>query len=287
MALTPRTLFARQDMFGDEVRGTGWRPDVPDFRDHRFSATVASPAGLDLTRPSLVTKVNSQPVFDQLETNSCVGNSVALLHAVVRGVSPRSRLQIYYEARRLIGETGIDEGAYIRDAIKVIANLGAGRETWWPFNPSQILADPPEKIDRDALLRRVFSYSRLETGTDYQTCLASGFPFVIGISCFDGLFGPQASIGGILNFPLSGERNWGGHAIVIYGHDPDFRNSTWGKTAAAAGYTVPARAYIARNSWGPRWGRSGSFAIDAMFLENSYLADDAWTIRKVKPPVGA
>jgi hypothetical protein len=287
MTLTPNTLAVRQDMFGEDTRGIGWRPDVPDFRDHRFSATVAAPGTIDLSRPSLVGKVTSQPVFDQLQTSSCVGNAVALLHAVVRGVSPRSRLQIYYEARRLIGETDRDEGAYIRDAIKVIANLGAGRETWWPFNPTQILADPPEKIDRDALARRVFSYSRLETGVDYQTCLASGFPFVIGISCFDGLFGPQASIGGILNVPLSGERNWGGHAICIYGHEPDFRATAWGKTAAAAGYSVPARAYIARNSWGSNWGRAGSFAIDASFLEHPYLADDAWTIRKVKPPVTA
>jgi hypothetical protein len=222
--------------------GLGWRPDLPDFRDHIYRATVAP------TLPTHAVPVRAEvrdvhrfPVFDQAQTNSCVGHAVAELHAIVRKVVPRSRLQVYYEARRIIGETDRDEGAYIRDAIKVIAQLGAGRESWWPFDPDEITVDPPEKVDRDALKRRVFSYSRLLGGDDYRLCLASGFPFVIGISCYDNLFSPAADQAGIYAFPQPGERNQGGHAILIYGYDDDFATSPWAQAATAKGFAVPGR----------------------------------------------
>lgn len=263
--------------------GLGWRPDLPDYRDHLFRAAVAPAlAGIAVPVRAEVKAVRSFPVFDQLQTNSCVGHAVAELHAIVRKVVPRSRLQVYYEARRIIGETDRDEGAYIRDAVKVIAQLGAGRETWWPFNPDEITADPPEKVDRDALKRRIFSYTRLLGGDDYRLCLASGHPFVIGFSCFDNLFSAAADQFGIYNFPQAGERNDGGHAVLIYGYDDDFASSQWAQAAKAKGFDVPGAVYFARNSWGTRYGMGGNYAIDARLLDNAQLADDAWTIRNVK-----
>lgn len=232
----------------------------------------------------MVPSIEKLPVLDQLNTSSCVGHSVAEMMTHVRKVTLRSRLQIYYEARRLIGETDQDNGCYIRDAIKVIANLGAGREAWWPFDVENVKVDPPLKVDRDALLRKVFHYASLEGRNDYEHCLVQGYPFVIGFTCYDEFVNPNSNVArfGILNLPRANERVQGGHAVLVIGYHHDFRNSAWAKAAVAAGFPadqIPKRVYIVRNSWGPKWGNKGNFAVDADYFENLNLADDAWTIR--------
>ena len=266
----------------------GYRPDLPDIRDepYLFRNTVRKAEGVDpsaVPTRVVVPKFLRQPVIDQGYLGSCVGCSVAVLHAHVRGVVPRSALQIYYEARRIIGETEIDEGAYIRDGIKVVSQLGAGRATWWPYVEENVFVDPPLKVDRDALKRRVFGYHRIVTSNDMRTCLAAGFPFVIGFTVYTGFLSERTAKTGIAAWPLSGERPVGGHAVCVYGYDDDFRNSTEAHNARLMGWDdryIPEKAYLVRNSWGIEWGSTGNFAIDARYLEHPYLADDAWTIRK-------
>lgn len=268
-------------------RGLGWRPDLPDARDFRFKALRAvEPVAVLPAKVDLLPEMQDRgiEVFDQGMLGSCVGNSVASLHAYVREVAPRSRLQIYYEARRLIGETNIDAGAYIRDGIKVIANLGAGREVWWKYDESKVFVDPPLTVDRDALLRRIFSYYRLESRSDFRQCLVQGFPFVIGFSVFENFFSAGVQSHGVVPMPdFSREGMYGGHAVMVYGYDTRFRESAWGQEAIRAGANVPNDVYLVRNSWGDTWGRSGDFAVDAAYFENTYLADDAWTVRKAVP----
>jgi C1A family cysteine protease len=46
----------------------------------------------------------------------------------------------------------------------------------------------------------------------------------------------------------------------------------------AVGYDQGAKRFIARNSWGERWGKKGYFTITFEYLE--MLAADFWTIRK-------
>ena len=267
----------------------GWRPDLPDFRDHIFdeaqskSLSASSPTAA-LPTKTIVPKFKV-PVFDQGYLGSCVGNAISTMMSYTRQVAPRSRLQIYYEARRLIGETHLDEGAYIRDGIKVISNLGAGREAWWPYDETKFDVDPPLTVDRDALLRKIFNYSRLLTGDDFKTCLAKGFPFVIGFSVYDIFLGTRTGRFGILPMPRSTEVLRGGHAVCVIGYDMDFRSSDWAKAAIAAGFPaaeIPQSVYIVRNSWSDKWGNKGDFAVDTRYFENPGLASDAWTIRKTK-----
>lgn len=266
----------------------GYRPDLPDIRDepYLFRSTVRKAEGVSVSglAPSLmVPKFNNQPVIDQGQLGSCVGCSVSILHAFVRGVKPRSALQVYYEARRIIGETEIDEGAYIRDGIKVVAQLGAGRQSWWPYDEKNVFVDPPLKIDRDALKRKIFGYHRIVTGNDMKTCLAAGFPFVIGFTVYNGFMSERTARTGIATWPSSGERPVGGHAVCVFGYDDNFRQSELAKASWTMGWDdryVPEKVYWVRNSWGNDWGSNGNFVIDQRYLEHSYLADDAWTIRK-------
>jgi C1A family cysteine protease len=270
-------------------KGLGWRPDIPDYRDLNFDDAPFRAARAETAKPELklpasyiIPRAKLPPVFDQGQLGSCVGNSVSTVMSMVRKVKPRSRLFIYYEARRLINETDRDEGCYIRDAVKVVANLGAPREDIWPYYVGNVFVDPPLNIDRSAKTAKIFKYARLNTREDFRKCLAEGYPFVIGFSVYDGFTNGKGISTEIQLLPEPGQVLTGGHAVAVIGYDSNFRESQWAKDNIARGFPIekiPNDVYIVRNSWGIGWGRNGDFAIDAHYLENRNLADDAWTMR--------
>src|SRR2546430_400903 len=115
----------------------GWVPDLPDHRDHMYSAPThvlkALPPKVDL-RP------NCPPVLNQGQLGSCTANAIANAHRFDQIKLGRkdhflpSRLFIYYNERAMEGTIDSDAGAMIRDGIKSIAKLGACPETLWPYS---------------------------------------------------------------------------------------------------------------------------------------------------------
>jgi hypothetical protein len=276
-------------------RNFGYLPDLPDFRDWSYAAALADPLMADAVPEQfpervLIRDLHRIPVVDQGNIGSCVGCSVASLHAYERKVAMRSILQIYYEARRLRGWQNEDTGAFIRDAIKVIANLGAGRSVWWPYDVNKFTVDPPLKVDRDALLRRIFSYWSVEGREQYRACLASGHPFVIGSNLYSNFGTQRVWDHGIVGMPSSRDYEWGGHAYLVVGYDSNFKQSEWAQNRMMAGFPaslVPDDVYICRNSWGTEWGYRGDFAVAAEFIDSMWFSDDGWTVRKVRDPASA
>jgi hypothetical protein len=264
--------------------GLGWRPDKPDYRDvpYRFSRALAHEMIADLPPNAAPQRreVDRHGVMDQGETGSCTGHGSGLCAAVERNVSKRSPFFIYFEARRIIGETDVDNGAYIRDAVKVCSTLGSPRYSLWPSTADRLLQDPASKADLDAGKRRVFTYHRLQMGQEFRSCLASGHLFAIGFTCYANLFSAAVDRFGIVPMPAGGDE--GGHCIAVIGYDDDFPSSEWAKSARDSGLpdsAIPARVYECQNSWGASWGRNGRFVIPAEYLEDTNLADDAWTLR--------
>lgn len=266
--------------------GLGWRPDKPDYRDvpYRFSRALAgemvTPAALPRSATPQRRELDRHGVMDQGQTGSCTGHGTGLCAAVERNVSKRSPFFIYYEARRIIGETGVDNGAYIRDAVKVCSTLGSPRYSLWPSTTDRLMTDPAPKADMDAEKRRVFTYHRLQGGQEFRSCLASGHLFTIGFSCYANLFEPAVDHFGIVSMPAGPDE--GGHCVAVIGYDDDFRSSKWAQEARSGGFPdsdIPARAYECQNSWSEAWGRGGRFIMPAEYLEDDNLADDAWTLR--------
>jgi hypothetical protein len=263
----------------------GYIPDRPDHRDYKLAKTAPSVLLPPVEPVNHMVRgfIARYPhAYDQENIGSCVANATGQEFQFVRNVAPRSRLQIYFEARRLQGWENEDTGCFIRDAMKVLAQLGAGRESWWPYDTTKFAVDPPLKVDRDALLRRIMTYYRLETRADFRRCLLEDYTFVAGITVYDYFVGAEAARFGIIPMPMPTEREQGGHAVLCIGYDDDFINSDWAKAAVAAGFpihAVPKRVYIFRNSWGP-WGHQGNFAIDADYIESNDLCGDCWTQRR-------
>ncbi len=248
-----------------KIHKLGWIPDLPDIRDHMYSApqvTLAElPEKVDL-------RTNCPAVYDQGQLGSCTGNAIAAavqfdrLKAAQAPDFPPSRLFIYYNERVLEHTVAQDAGAMIRDGIKSLASRGVCPETDWPYETNQFADKPPAKAFTDALGHKAASYCRLlNTLPQLKGCLASGYPFVFGFSVYEGFESEEVAKSGVVNMPQPNEKQLGGHAVL------------------AVGYDDSQQRFIVRNSWGPAWGMNGYFTIPYAYLTDDNLADDFWTVR--------
>lgn len=239
-------------------RRYGWRPDLPDQRDHR--ATLRAPRALP-ERVSL--RAAAPAVLDQGWLGSCTAHAGAVCYMMAGEGNPLpSRLKLYWDARAAIAATREDSGAYLRDMIKALAKRGAAREDLWPYVQKNFATRPPQAAVRDAAKRRIVSYQRLAP-SQYRAALALGQPFVIGFTVYESFEGAAVAKTGVVPLPGPKERALGGHAVAVIGYKP---------IGGMLHYEV-------RNSWGAAWGDKGNCWMPATYIENLDLADDAWVIR--------
>jgi C1A family cysteine protease len=117
-----------------------------------------------------------------------------------------------------------------------------------------------QKCYEDAKDRTITEYSLLVTLDEMLTCLADGYPFVLGLSIYSGFTSDEVKKTGVVNMPESNERSMGGHAVLCIG------------------YNKKESRFLMKNSWGPFWGDGGYFTIPFEYVTN--LGMDAWTIRR-------
>lgn len=258
----------------------GWSPDLPDQRDHLYSAPLPRlgplPAKVDL-------RTQCPGVYDQGQIGSCTANAIAaavefdLLKQKLADFVP-SRLFIYFNERSMEHSVATDSGAQIRDGVKSVNKLGVCPETEWPYvatpadpntnvwPPNAVPAQRPTPgCYKDALNHQVVSYQRVNPDlAQMKGCLAAGYPFVFGFTVYDAFESAAVAQSGVLNLPTSAEQVVGGHAVL------------------AVGYDDVAQRFIVRNSWGAQWGQKGYFTIPYAYLITGNLADDFWTIRMVE-----
>jgi C1A family cysteine protease len=249
-------------------RKYGWAPDVPDFRDHVYSAPLPV---LEKLPPKKDLRPGCPPVYDQGQLGSCTGNAIAgaiQFEQKKQGVNVfvPSRLFIYYNERVMEGTVNSDSGAQIRDGIKSVGNQGVCPETEWPYDINKFADKPGPKCYKDATLCEAVGYQRLDSSnlTQLKGCIADGFPFVYGFTVYDSFESQQVAKTGVLNLPGPKEKVVGGHAVL------------------AVGYDDTTQRFTVRNSWGKDWGIKGYFTIPYAYLTDSNLADDFWTIRILK-----
>jgi C1A family cysteine protease len=257
----------------------GWVPDLPDARDHLFSASILSTTNAP---PSTDLRPEMPPVYDQGQIGSCTANAIAgavefdLRKQQLTDFTP-SRLFIYYNERAMEGHVDYDSGAQIRDGVKSVATLGVCPETEWPyvatpangdggqFPPGSAPAEKPSpSCYQDALKTTATSYQRIVPTLDQlRGCLASGYPFVFGFSVYESFESQQVADTGQANMPTAGEQLLGGHAVL------------------AVGYQDDTQRFLVRNSWGTGWGMQGYFTLPYAYLTTHGLSSDFWTIRMV------
>jgi C1A family cysteine protease len=249
-------------------RKYGWAPDLPDQRDHVYSAPL--PVLVKLP-PKKDLRSACPPVYDQGQLGSCTANAIAgaiQFEQKKQGVKTftPSRLFIYYNERSMEGTINSDPGAQIRDGIKSVSNVGFCPETEWPYDINKFANKPSAACFTDAQKNLAVGYERLDSSNLNQLkgCIASGFPFVFGFTVYDAFESQEVAKTGILNMPGPKEKVQGGHAVL------------------AVGYDDAAQRFTVRNSWGKDWGLRGYFTIPYSYLTTTNLADDFWTIHILK-----
>lgn len=244
----------------------GWIPDLPDTRDHQYSAPQETlsklPASFDL-------RSKCPPVYNQGNLNSCTANAIAaavqfdLMKQNDANFVP-SRLFLYYNERVMAGNVNKDTGAPIRDGIKCIVRLGDCPETLWPYLTSKYAVKPPGPCYAQARKYQAVQYKRLtQKPEQLKTCLASGYPFIFGIKVYQSFESSEIEKTGHLFLPTQEQKSVGRHAVMAVGYDD---SKEW---------------LIVRNSWGDRWGIQGYFTLPYVYALNKDLSSDFWTLRVV------
>src|SRR6202171_3541537 len=142
-------------------RKYGWAPDLPDHRDHLYSAPQPVLAKL---RPKKNLQSGCPPVYDQGQLGSCTANAIGgalefdQMKQKLADVFTPSRLFIYYNERVMEGTVASDSGAQIRDGIKSVGTKGAYHETVWPYDPAKFADPPPQAAFDDAKAHQAVAY---------------------------------------------------------------------------------------------------------------------------------
>jgi C1A family cysteine protease len=250
-----------------KIKRYGWTRDLPDQRDHLFSAPRAN---LLMLPPSADLRAQCPPVYDQGQLGSCTANAIGAaiqfdqMKQKLTSVFAPSRLFIYYNEREMEGTVASDSGGQIRDGVKSVAQQGDVPETEWPYDITKFAVKPSAKCYADAKKYKVVSYQRvLQTAQQMKGCLASGCTFVFGFTVYASFESPEVAKSGIVPMPQQGEQTLGGHAVMAVGFD-DASQTFW-----------------VRNSWGPAWGLGGYFKMPYAYLLDANLASDFWNIQVV------
>jgi C1A family cysteine protease len=261
-----------------KIAKLGWVRDLPDPRDHLYSAPLgnlqALPAAVDL-QPTF-------PIYDQGRIGSCTANALAgavqfdRLKSAQKPDFVPSRLFIYYNERVIEGDPGNDAGAQLRDGIKTLQQQGVCPESEWPYDDtpapyeggpfpvgSKPATQPNQKCYNDAANYEIKSYQRLnQILSQLQGCLAAGFPFVFGFSVFNEWYS-QDPRPALIPVPSNSDSLVGGHAVLCVGYDND------------------KRLFKIRNSWGNSVGDNGYFYMPYSYVTEPTLAGDFWVINAV------
>lgn len=250
------------------TRRFGWRRDLPDQRDIKYSVPRSVAAALP---PKVDLLPVCPPVYDQLTLGSCTGNAIGtafqfnqIKQDKAKAFIP-SRLFVYYNERDMEGTVNEDAGAIIRDGIKCIAKLGVCPEIEWPYVIDKFKVKPPASCYTHALEHQSLQYMSVEQSLDQMKgCLAAGYPFVFGFTVYESFMSNIVAKTGIMSMPAKKEKARGGHAVT------------------AVGYDDATKCFTIRNSWGTKWGKGGNFYMPYAYIVNSGLAADFWTIRLVE-----
>ncbi|MBV8948864.1 MAG: C1 family peptidase [Solirubrobacterales bacterium] len=242
----------------------GWKPSLPDLRDHIADSSELKI--LDEVDP----RAELPDVFDQGKLNSCTANAVAAAveyDGKLNGADPGSlsRLWIYFYERKLEGAPADqDAGATGRDGFKVCHKLGVPAEKDWPYDIAEFSAQPPGSLEYDAGQHRISNYRVVPRNLDaIKAVLSNKQTIAFGFTVYESFDSPEVAKTGIMPLPSRSERVLGGHEVLLVGYLKEEPNHG-----------------LVRNSWGTGWGLKGYFLVPWAIFMDAHLSGDFHTIRR-------
>lgn len=212
------------------------------------------------------------PVENQGTLGSCTANAaVGALEYLRsrRNYDPcdYSRLFVYFNTRRLRGDTTNDSGAMIAECMAALLAYGAPPEQIWPYSDTdRWMEQPAAVIYEKAKIDMALQYSQLRGDAAILSALAQGFPVCFGIFLPEKAYASASQSGQIAYLSAS---DWqaqtvGGHAMLLVGYDL-LRNH-----------------YIVRNSWGGDYGDQGYLYISFDLMQRAGHPDSFWALGELE-----
>lgn len=235
-------------------------PVVADQGDHRDFLYEKKEIELKETTDL---RLYSGRVRNQANLRSCTSEALVSAYEILLKknypdkYTDLSSLFVYHNARSYEAQRPIlDVGVYIKDAIRAVKQYGICAESVWPFNPGQFSINPTEESYEDAKKRTIGSYYRCQGLEDLLDALNNDFPVVSAIKTYTNFSRLGWDSSSELSLPKSKDILMGGHSVVL------------------VGYNIPAKKFIAKNSFGPLWGDRGYFYIPFEYAEREFM--DSW-----------
>lgn len=171
-----------------------------------------------------------------------------------------SRLQLYYDVRKLMGMLGQDSGAYTHDVVACMRDIGVGREELWPYDLTRLNDVPPPEVYDDAPNHRATDITAI--GMDdvaMRIALWRGKPVVIGVNLYKQFESDEAAATGIITMPPAGATPIGGHSMLLF---------------AIGEYQLCQNWW---NDWGGTWkGKPGMARLPRGYIEQE--GTDNWVV---------
>jgi hypothetical protein len=241
------------------------RPDTVDFRDLMYVPTLVE---VPSERPLADFVATNPLILDQGVEGACTGFALAAVanhllqsRKVHPDPTPVSSRMFYEMAKRHDEWPGEEySGSSARGAMKGWHKFGVCSEKAWPYRPGKTDRDASSARLRDAGLRPLGAYFRVnhrdlvamhsaitETGILYATSMVhKGWDSVTS--------------NGVIHYKPG---VLGGHAFALVGYD--------------------SKGFWIQNSWGPKWGKQGFAHLSYEdWLENG---TDVWVARLGVPVV--
>ncbi len=260
------------------------RQDFPRLDGYALSASRDLPDNRDLLYepPPVRLKANllrprKLHLLDQGREGACTGFALAAVINLLnqqRGSRVRVSPRMLYEMARKYDEwPGEDySGSSCRGVIKGFANMGACRESYWPYRPGR-----PGKLSlraaKDARNNTIGAYYRLQPRiSDFHAALNEAGVILCSAQVHDGW--SAAAIKGD-TIPRRAKTS-GAHAFAIVGYN--------------------SKGFWVQNSWGKSWGRGGcavwryedwyEHIIDAWVLSLALPTPQIWSLGSVNADAG-
>ena len=214
--------FDKAGLTARKIHRYGWKPSLPDLRDH-----IADSSELKI-QDEVDPRADLPAVFDQGQLGSCTANAVAAAveyDAKLNGSDPGvlSRLWIYYYERKLEGAPlDQDTGAYGRDGFKVCNKLGVPPEADWPYDISKFADEPPASLDAETLQHRISNYRVVPRNVDsMRAVLSNRQTIAFGFTVYASFESQEVASTGIVPLPTRNEKVLGGHEVLLVGYLKD------------------------------------------------------------------
>lgn len=215
----------------EEYKPVGTIPPAADLRKH-------------------FTPVKSQGELGACSAFALVGIYEYILRKNSKMDSDLSEAFVYYNARRMKGETNEDTGSSLYSVVVTMGTEGVCSERLCPYTEQQDMPQPSDEAYKDALQRKIVKALNVQKDLNHiKSAVAKGFPVAVSLKIYDS-FNP---VGGFIPRP-SGEEveagKSGNHAMVV------------------CGYSDEEKIFIVRNSWGPKFGDRGYCYIPYSYFED-------------------